>query len=757
MSDTPTYANLITRLFAGDSADRAAVLRHLVAHPADAHAVEAAIRDNLRSPGGLSRLIAADAVVRVYRDKEAVTSILGRVFRGEEPLGTVESADFLRAYAALVVSRSGGGEMWRELLTAAPPLAIPALMMGLADAAPASSENLDLLVAMLRDWLHVPGTHPAAGAALWRVTWRINREWLASLDPGSEAMKYPGVRALVLEVLLEHLGRRPDLAGLVRVMLASLAAAEPAASEEVLARLVKLGSRGWGVLIPMLNPPRPGEQFAAPEALRKAILHAAVMRPAVLPLVHHHAHGVIAQAAAEGTANDLIPAAAEVLKKLGPAAGMAIPDLLNLAIRVPSVGLVVGSVVSRVAGGFPNTGAAVVRALNRIRTAAYFGASHLDAFHSLAQALAEIDLDTGPQLAGNTAIDPRVPDLLLQQPSWKNAPSEVRRKHAATLANALASSRPEERIRAAELLRHYREELPAVWPALVAVLAGTDEKTAIAVLPHFRHLESVAEVVSQELIALFREKNPAYAARAVIALWRIGRMPEVGPDLRLAVERDPESEWGWAVLRGVIDRVSLAHSLLKDLNELFAASPVSVVEKLKALLNAPESAEEKRITDCVPRVGDPTAPTIVNWDSLHQAIGTGSVTDALLAVALMCEYGSEGFNLKIWMIKHHRELNYAGLALSKAAVERTLEALPRPSAPAADRRAAVRDFFTSKSVLPSEITEMLKHLVSWYRWAGLELADAWGLTAEQARELTEDRIWDTSPRVRERALRMLRG
>jgi hypothetical protein len=758
MSDTPTYANLLTRLFAGEAADRAAVMRHLVAHAADAHAVEAAIRDNLRGPTGVARLIAADAIVRVYRDKESVTAIVGRLFRGEEPLGTAEATDFLRAYAALVVRSSGGGEMWRELLPAAPPLTVPALMMGLADAAPASCDNLDSLVPMLRAWFRVAGTQPVAGAALWRVTWRINREWLTSLDPCSEAMKYPGLRALVLEVLIEHLGRRPDVASIVREMLASFAVAEPQASAEVVVRLVRLGSRGWGVLIPMLHPVRQWEVFPELNRLRQLILREAVNQPAVLLLVHHHAHGVILQAATEGKANDLIPAAAEVLKRLGHAAGMAIPDLLNLAIRVPSVGSIVGGAVAKVAGGFPNTGAAVVRALNRIRTAAYFGASHLDAFQSLAQTLAEIDLDTGPLLAGNTALDPRVPDLLLQQPGWKNAPPEVRRKHAAILADSLASSRPEVRIRAAELLRHYREELPAVWPALVAVLAGSDENAAIAVLPHFRHLESVAAAVSHELMALFQEQNPAYAARAVIALWRIGLMLEVGPELRRAVERDPQDGWGWAVVRGVIARVSLAHSLLKDLNELFAASPASVVEKLNALLDASESAEEKRITDCVPRPGDPTAPATVNWDALHQVIGNDGVSAALFCVALMCEYGSEGFvKHKIWMIKQHRNLTRCGLAESAAAVEHTMYAVQRRGASAADRRSAIRCFFAGWSVLPSEITEMLKHLVSWYRWAGLELADAWGLTAEQAKELTEDRVWDISPRVRERALRMLRG
>jgi hypothetical protein len=236
-------------------------------------------------------------------------------------------------------------------------------------------------------------------------------------------------------------------------------------------------------------------------------------------------------------------------------------------------------------------------------------------------------------------------------------------------------------------------------------------------------------------------------------------MPAVATDLRAAVEASPEDGWGWAVLRGVVGRVATAHGLLRELDAVFAAAPAAVAKRVKALLHPPEADDDRRITARVPNPGDPTAPAAVNWDELHTAAGVGSEPDGpLLFVALMCEYGSAGFrNQKIWMIKGHRGYTSAGLAESKATVEGLIDALPRPGAPAADRQQAVRKYFTGRTELPPEIVRMLDHRLAWFRWAGLELADAWGLTPGQSRELTEDRVWDTSPRVRERALRMARG
>jgi hypothetical protein len=478
----------------------------------------------------------------------------------------------------------------------------------------------------------------------------------------------------------------------------------------------------------------------------------------VLPLVHHHAHGAVLAAAADGSANSVVAVAARVLANLGPAAGMAVPDLLNLAVRVPSTGQVVGATVAKLAPGFPNAAAAVVRALHRLRAGGSFGADQLAAFEALARTLAELDPDAGPALVENTAVDPRVAELLLQHPAWKDAAPETRTRHARLLADSLGSRRAEVRIGAAEMLRHYRAELPAVWPALVAVLAGSDEKAAVTVLPHFRHLAPAEDEVVPELLALFREKNPAYAARAFVALWRLGRMADVADQLREAIGVSTEESWGWLVLRGVVGRVGQAHRFLRDLNELFAASPPDVSRKVAVLVNPVEPPEDGHVTRHVPRPDDPAAPPDVDWDGVYSVLGDDPTPGVLLFLALMCEYGSAGFrNQKIWMIKTHRELTRAGLAESKGIVERVIAALERPGSSSGERRQAVRDFFAGRVELPREIAALLDHRLGWVRWAGLELADSWGLTSGQARELTEERAWDASPRVRERALRMIRG
>lgn len=791
MSDTPTYASLLTRLFSGGPEDREAVLAHLAACGPDRTAAEPEVRSRLRDSFPWLRLIAAEAVFRVYRDTPAAASAVASVLRGGDPavvadaagvtrqldvaavpllvlmvrhapdVFTTQTADFHR-WAADVAVRNGpdGLAAWVEMLAPDCPDAKTALLIGMAHAAPVVAYDLRPAERPLRATLAHP--HPqvkaAAGAALWRVAWRVNRDWLAELHPGRPELAFPGLRELLFDVLAEHLGRRPDVAGTLRDTLALLAEDDPDAGARAVGRLAKLGSRGWGVLVPMLHPPKAGEPHPVPTGVREDIFRRAADRPAVLPLVHHHARRVISDAAADGSADDLVPYAARVLANLGPAAGMAVPDLLDLAARCPSTGPVVAETVGKLAPGFPNAPAAVVRALGRLRTASAFSEDHRAAFEALSGVLAELDPDAAPRLVEQTGVDPRVPDLLLHQPAWRDAPGAVRLRHARVLADALGSPRPPVRVRAAELLRHYRAELPAVWPSLVSLLAGADEKAAGLVLPHFRHLGPTADAASAELVSLFREKNPAYAARAVVALWRLGRMPAVGPELRAAVEAAAGDGWGWAVLRGVVDRACLAHGLLADLNDLFAASPAAVAETVAALVNPPESPEEAAITACVPRPGDPTGPDAVDWNRLHQTVSGEGIAGALLALALMCEYGSAGSQTqKLWLIKTRRELTRHGLTESKASVERVMARLERPGASAADRQQAVHDFFAGRAALSSEIVALLGHRLGWFRWAGLELADARGLTPDETKELVEDRARDANPRVRERALRMVRG
>ena len=257
--------------------------------------------------------------------------------------------------------------------------------------------------------------------------------------------------------------------------------------------------------------------------------------------------------------------------------------------------------------------------------------------------------------------------------------------------------------------------------------------------------------MTAELTSLFRETNPAYAARAVVALGRLGRMKAVSGDLRAAVTA-PDDTWGWAVLRGVVDRVFQAHRLLQELTGVFAAAPADVAAKVFVLLNPPESADETALAALVNPDGAPP----VNWGGVCVRVGYGE-EGGLLVLALMCAHGSDGVGAqKIWLIKHQRALAGIGLAESKAVVERTMERLTA-TAPGDDRRVCVREYFgASAAGPPAALTALLDHRLSWYRWAGLELLDAWG-APEQVGELIADRIWDRSPLVRARALRMNRG
>lgn len=452
---------------------------------------------------------------------------------------------------------------------------------------------------------------------------------------------------------------------------------------------------------------------------------------------------------------ELLDAAGMVLYSLDRAAGSAIPDVLELIVNQPDTAGVLTKVVSHTVSGYPNPAATLARTLDRLRRSVVFS---LSAFAALAKVYAWQNLDGATLLVEDTSLDPRTPETLLQQPAWKDAPPDVRRRHALRLANSLGSPRPEVRARAADALRHYADQMPAVWPALVALLAGTDEKAVLLVLPLFRHLTPVTDEVTNELRELFREPNPTYAARAVVALWRLGRMPLVADDLREAVITATDDAWGWAVLRGVVDRVVQAHGLLHDLSDVFAAAPQEVAAKIHALLNPPELAEEAAISAHVPRPGDATRPQTVNWNGVYQCVGNEQ-EGGLLFIALMSAFGSAGFaSQKIWLIKHQRAMSGTGLGEAMGIVERAMANLTATATPG-DKRACVRDYFpaaTAATAVPKGITDLLEHRVSWYRWAGLELLDAWG-APERVPELIEDRVWDRSALVRVRALRMNHG
>jgi hypothetical protein len=777
MSETPTFASLLTQWATGGSAARSGVYAHLREHPAEAAAVETSIRAELNTGSPWKRVLAAEALVEVYVDEPAAAEALRSVFRlGDEAVACDAAsvlkklaperaapllADFavhtptafrrqpanFHRWAASTAIRSGAGGAGRWLLLLGRP-GVPesAYFMGLADGAPHTHDDLTTVESLVRSRLFESGPGYAAGGALWRITWRINRDWLASINPDSPRFETDRpLLVLLIEVLTEHLGRRPDLAALVRALLVRLGNDDVVLFGPVLKRIADLGGRGWSVLLPALG------DAGIPAHTRAHVFNEAAKRPAVLPLAHHHAHGLILARGQDCGAvpQELLESAAGVLRAIGAPAGAALPDLLDLMVKQRETARFLAPAVSALAPGWPVPAAALARALDRMRRSTEFVP---DSFTTLAEVFAARHLDAAPALVEDTSFDPRTADLLLQQPAWREASADVRARHARVLADRLAAPRPEVRVRAAELLRHYPDQMSVVWPALVAVLACDDEKAVLLALPLFRHLGPVADAVTAELMTLFREPNPIYAARAVVALWRLGRMPVVADELRAAVVGGGEDAWGWAVLRGVLDRVLQAHGLLHDLTNIFAAAPQDVAAKIHALLNPPEEAEEAAISTHVRTEQRPR----VAWDGLYQCVGDDP-DGGLLFLALMCAHGSGGFaNQKLWMIKHQRTLTGSGLADAKGIVERAINQLTT-TATTGDRLASVRDFFGySPGGPPKALTDLLEHRLSWYRWAGLELLDAWGEPAAVP-TLIADRLWDRSARVRTRALRMFRG
>src|SRR5262249_25394929 len=132
-------------------------------------------------------------------------------------------------------------------------------------------------------------------------------------------------------------------------------------------------------------------------------------------------------------------------------------------------------------------------------------------------------------------------------------------------------------------------------------------------------------------------------------------------------------------------------------------------------------ALEDAIAACVRPGGEPS----VNWDGIHECVSHHPV-NGLLYLALMCAHGSAGFGKKIAFIKCQRWVTDGSLLDAKRIGEQVIERLTA-TANTADKRECVRAYFGSApDGLPQALLDLLNHPVSWYRWAGLELLEAWG-------------------------------
>ncbi|HUR55513.1 MAG TPA: hypothetical protein VMZ71_15365, partial [Gemmataceae bacterium] len=509
---------------------------------------------------------------------------------------------------------------------------------------------------------------------LWRLTWRVNRPWLDDVarSPGAIDDK-PELLALLTRVTIEHLGRHPDLAPVARAYLVRLAAKCPDVAAAEVPRLAALGGRGWGVLLLVLQESPPSDNAKVSDALRAAVLREAIGRPTALALVHHHAHRFVLDRweGPVGRDDELVTAAADVLAAIGPPAGTALPDLLRLLGRHATIGAALAVAAKAVAPGHPLAVSAVIRSLGLVRVQ---GPEARAAFGHLAGVLFHLDPDAGPGLVSQTTVPDHAVAQVLDSGHWQGVAPADRAKHAAYLADLLASPRADVRRRAAAALKHYLPELPGVWPAAVAALAAADEMPAEVLLTYTRLLAPVADAVAAELLALFADPNPDYAARAGVALWRLGLWDEIAPRLR---DSEP-------IARGMVRRARFAHGLLEDIAALFDGEPLAA--EARTFLQQPLSLLDALLSGLHP----PESPSDAKWKAIQAAADQEpKPVPPLIVLAVMSGFGTGEFPLKIWMIKHHREMTRASLGDSKRAVERVMEQLtgePTPQARAACRR-----------------------------------------------------------------------
>ena len=777
MSATPRQAAFLAELFSPDPEVRtAAVLAH-VGDPVAAASVAVGplVRARLTDPDPAVRIAAADYLWRVSGDPQPAVeelchlceeqdeaavraavplfSLLGK--HAAEPLAALarglpevfaEQPDEFVMWAASTVLTSGPGgpEALVKILAESGPSAASLLLMECAALAPRLDYPADVVVAEARHHVDPPKSAHAAGAALWRVTWEINPAWLNLIAAHHRwVTDKPDLLRLLTRVAVEHLGHRPDLAPLARAYLVRLGEKWASAAEVEVRYLVRLGGRGWGVLLLALQDSPPEDPVAVPPALRAAVLREALNSPVILPLVHHHAHRVVFDRAGDPPdrrlGDELLAAAADVLAAVGPRAASALPDLLRVIGREPQVGATLAAAAKAVAPGHPLPVSATIRALQSVPPT-----GGRAAFAHLAGVLFHLDPDAGPGLVSQTTVSDAVVAQVLDSGHWRDLAPDVRAGHAAALADLLASPRGDVRFRAAAALRHYLPELPGVWPAVVAALAAADDRAADCLLPCVRLLAPVADVVAPELLALFDEPKLELAARAGVALWRLGRWAEIAPRLR-ADRRGQDIAWG------VLRRAEMAHGLFEDLAALFGDAPGTVGADARTSLRVVPSILDTLIAE----LSLDAAPTPAQWSALRDAAEREPMpVQPLVVLAVMSGFGTGEFAThKIWMIKHHRTMTRIGLAESKRAVERVMELLAGGWC-SEERGAAVREFFPAAVEMPEEIRTLIDHPKAHLRWAGLELADAWGLRPHEAALWVEDRRRDASPLVRARAARI---
>ena len=214
MSDTPTYANLLARLFTGSPEEREEVMDWLQQTPVQAHSIEQDVRDRLRDALPKNRTIAAEAMLRLYQDRAAAIETLAGILKQGDPAASTDTVGLLRQLGRdavpLVVLLRATLRMPSMLRppnsTAGPrpklfkpdprvcrpgwncsPRATRRPNSPGSWAWPMPRRRVAYDLTPAADTLRHRVDY-AAGLALWRITWRVKRSWLERMSPSDSAL-----------------------------------------------------------------------------------------------------------------------------------------------------------------------------------------------------------------------------------------------------------------------------------------------------------------------------------------------------------------------------------------------------------------------------------------------------------------------------------------------------------------------------------------------------------------------------------------
>lgn len=418
----------------------------------------------------------------------------------------------------LLISEGRPGILTLRLLVAElPDPLLQQVAAVIADEAITSPHDLSPLIRPLSAVRLRPNARFEIGVALWRITWRVDPEFVTYLLEARAGWYQP---QLLQSVALDMLATEPKLDEMVSRLLepnSSVTRARPWIAT-VVRRVLGLGARGVKLLLAV--DPDCGDGYmpfraelltaaAESDSLSRAFLPVA-LRVIESPCLHIPG----------ADAPDGVRAACRIVADLGPAATDAVPKLLQLADTTGDFfdeisAAVVAAVTAREA--VVATLWDFLRRSGNDQEAEEPGSAAHRRFTAFAVLLAAVNpaataaglvLDTDLRLAYR--ISERI---------CTDAPPGLQRRWAEALMPFLAASESSSRNTAARMLAdplRQSEVAAAIWPWLVAAVALPLPN--IPLVEAFHRLATSREQITAELLPLVTDTNRVVAANATAAL-----------------------------------------------------------------------------------------------------------------------------------------------------------------------------------------------------------------------------------------------